>query len=267
MSICKICDKKFEASRNSKGLYCSIQCAGVGNRTVKEVDCRFCSERFLPRWKSQKFCSQSCAATFNNKVGTRSRMKPQGKCDRCGVGGIRSGVKYCLDCRSARTKLCVCGKNMMADSPHETCHRCRNSENSQKAKDRKREREGRPPRNKNFWYPPVQDWIDGKWNGAGKNGLLNERVRKYLIEQAEHRCQSPACDVPGGFRTVHPITGRVPVEIEHINGDSTDHRPENLTVICPNCHALTSTYRALNKGSKRSWRRKSADGVDITPVV
>jgi 5-methylcytosine-specific restriction endonuclease McrA len=39
-----------------------------------------------------------------------------------------------------------------------------------------------------------------------------------------------------------------PLEIEHINGIGTDNRIENLTILCPNCHAQTSTYRGKNKG-------------------
>jgi len=34
-----------------------------------------------------------------------------------------------------------------------------------------------------------------------------------------------------------------PCELDHINGDSTDHRLDNLRIICPNCHSLTKTYR------------------------
>jgi hypothetical protein len=41
----------------------------------------------------------------------------------------------------------------------------------------------------------------------------------------------------------HPI----PIELEHKNGINTDHRLENLTLLCPNCHAQTSTYRGKNK--------------------
>lgn len=39
----------------------------------------------------------------------------------------------------------------------------------------------------------------------------------------------------------------IPLELEHINGVNTDNRIENLTLLCPNCHALTSTYRGKNK--------------------
>jgi len=40
--------------------------------------------------------------------------------------------------------------------------------------------------------------------------------------------------------------GRLPLELDHINGDSNDNRLENLRVLCPNCHSLQSTHRGRN---------------------
>lgn len=41
--------------------------------------------------------------------------------------------------------------------------------------------------------------------------------------------------------------GRIPLELDHINGDSTDNRLENLRILCPNCHSLKPTHRGRNR--------------------
>lgn len=41
--------------------------------------------------------------------------------------------------------------------------------------------------------------------------------------------------------------GRIPLELDHINGDSRDNRIENLRVLCPNCHSLQPTHRGKNR--------------------
>jgi hypothetical protein len=43
------------------------------------------------------------------------------------------------------------------------------------------------------------------------------------------------------------IDGRIPLELDHINGDRKDNRLENLRILCPNCHSLQSTHRGKNK--------------------
>lgn len=40
--------------------------------------------------------------------------------------------------------------------------------------------------------------------------------------------------------------GRIPVELDHINGDRYDNRIENLRILCPNCHSLKPTHRGKN---------------------
>ncbi|MEJ2745422.1 MAG: HNH endonuclease signature motif containing protein [bacterium] len=41
--------------------------------------------------------------------------------------------------------------------------------------------------------------------------------------------------------------GRLPLELDHINGDSRDNRLENLRILCPNCHSLEPTHRGKNR--------------------
>ncbi len=38
----------------------------------------------------------------------------------------------------------------------------------------------------------------------------------------------------------------IPLELDHIDGDVHNNLLSNLRLLCPNCHALTSTYRGRN---------------------
>lgn len=76
----------------------------------------------------------------------------------------------------------------------------------------------------------------------------NQFIRRYLVNRFGERCSR--C----GWAERHPKTGRIPVEVEHIDGDYRNNRAENLTLLCPNCHSLTDTFRALNRGRGRPQR-------------
>lgn len=41
------------------------------------------------------------------------------------------------------------------------------------------------------------------------------------------------------------------LELDHINGDNTDNRLNNLRFLCPNCHSQTPTFRGRGKTQNR----------------
>lgn len=57
------------------------------------------------------------------------------------------------------------------------------------------------------------------------------------------------------------IDGRIPVELDHINGDHSDNRIENLRILCPNCHSLQSTHRGRNKKTVFKYRVGPQAGI------
>jgi len=62
--------------------------------------------------------------------------------------------------------------------------------------------------------------------------------------------KKPECELCGWAERAPD--GRIPVELDHINGDKNDNRLENLRILCPNCHSLQPTHRGLNKQSRRN---------------
>lgn len=108
-------------------------------------------------------------------------------------------------------------------------------------------------------------WLNGAWRG-GTDISLSKIIREFLLKKVNYACEK--C----GFNTVHPDDGRSILEVNHIDGNGLNHSPNNLEVICPNCHALTSSYRGRNVGSGRpvSYLRKTHPRQDSnlhTPIT
>ena len=71
-----------------------------------------------------------------------------------------------------------------------------------------------------------------------------DRLRRRLIR---HAILDARCDTCG----ISEWRGQpAPLELDHKNGDRFDHRLANLRLLCPNCHAQTSTYRGRNIGGR-----------------
>ncbi len=106
--------------------------------------------------------------------------------------------------------------------------------------------------NKSFQYEQnIKEWREGtKLGFVGKAKSLSKTVRKYMLLKYDNTCQE--C----GWNKLHPIDNKPLVEIDHIDGDASNCKEENLRVLCPNCHSMTPTFRARNKISTRN-RSKS----------
>ncbi|TXS29880.1 HNH endonuclease [Streptomyces sp. ms191] len=70
----------------------------------------------------------------------------------------------------------------------------------------------------------------------GRRRTRSARLRRALAEVGVPE-QCARCGTGPVWRG-RPMT----LEVDHINGDWSDDRAENLRLLCPNCHAITSTW-------------------------
>jgi len=87
------------------------------------------------------------------------------------------------------------------------------------------------------WLEEGRDWKQGS----------PEWARRYLQEQRGEGCEICGITEWNGKEIV--------LEMDHIDGNHKNNVPENLRMICPNCHSQTDTYKAKNKGNGRESRR------------
>ncbi len=73
-------------------------------------------------------------------------------------------------------------------------------------------------------------------------------MRKYLIIIRGYICEQ--------CKRTEWEGQQIPIDTHHIDGDSENNRPENLKLLCPNCHSITNNYKAKNIGNGKRKRKK-----------
>lgn len=191
---------------------------------------------------NNRFCSLTCSVSWQQKA----RPWPIGYCIACSKVFNKRGQpakKYC-------SRSCAASVNNKSfpkrkPAPRKQCFSCSSYLTSSSQKYCNLQCQHRF-----LYHQKVTNWLAGKDHGCTSIGTVKPFIKKWLREKYNNRCSR--C----GWNEINPHTGKVPLEAEHIDGNWKNNTPENLDLLCPNCHSLTSTYRSLNTGKGRSWRRQ-----------
>ena len=77
--------------------------------------------------------------------------------------------------------------------------------------------------------------------------ITNKSIKKCLTELRGYKCE--ICSNHEWQNK--PLT----LEVDHIDGDPDNNFPNNVRLLCPNCHSQTPTFRVANQGNLKSDRR------------
>ena len=83
---------------------------------------------------------------------------------------------------------------------------------------------------------PLQEILEGKHPSYSTYKLKNKLLKAGIFE---NKCSNQECKVFDEW-----LGKKINCELDHIDGDKTNHSLKNLRMLCPNCHSQTSTYRS-----------------------
>lgn len=233
---------------------------------VKKCECLLCGKELVGKYKNiKKFCNSSCAATYNNrkrKHSDETKEKIRNKLK----GFTKTKVYKTENISTTKVKYCkLCGHEVPS-LRHTFCSKkCQNKYKYLnygfilKCEECGKEYKSHQKNQKFCSYQCSADnrrkilinkWLIGDGIFNANNGIP-QYIRKYLYEKVEFKCEE--C----GFEGYNKATVNTILQIHHIDGNCGNNNITNLKVLCPNCHAMTENYMALNKGySARDKRYK-----------
>lgn len=92
-----------------------------------------------------------------------------------------------------------------------------------------------------------KEWEQKLQTGKITYSYTNGQVRKWLLNNREHKCES--CHLTDWLDKPINLT------MEHKDGNACNNIPENLMLLCWNCHSMTLTFGRKNINGTRHYRK------------
>jgi 5-methylcytosine-specific restriction endonuclease McrA len=85
-----------------------------------------------------------------------------------------------------------------------------------------------------------------------KQGEISNRRTLHRILKHTQGYKCIGCNNEGTHNSIFGTL--LALQLDHIDGNASNNMPENLRLLCPNCHSQTDTFVSKNKGKGRQAR-------------
>ena len=253
---CASCEVVFlkdtDQLRDGRKNYCSKECCSIGHR--KPVVQKQCPKCGVGHELSGTFCSHACANSrgprteeFKEKVrrALSKGRKTEFICDGCGDIGVKHPKHLKKNGKNFCSRACYITFRPVPSLAKSLpiCLECNNP-----VKDIKRSYCSIKCKTLHTRRDKIAKWLRYEMRHT-YNERIPEYIRDYMLEDVNSKCEG--C----GWSKVNPVTGRVPLQVNHKDGNPCNHDRENLELLCGACHSITTTYCSLNWGKGRKSRK------------
>ena len=210
--------------------------------------CVVCGKTFLEDWRKYKtasdpkYCSRVCS---NHRVFTEE---------------IKNKISLKL---SKEKRRCLCGKELERHNTSGKCSPCFIRDRKERlaferSKNQEVKKDGIKKQLHDLKLKVFEDWKNNITSEAieTQSGLTKKElgsfykraIKDFLLELQDNRCS--ICGINNIWNG-----DLITFILDHIDGDSYNHKRNNLRLICPNCDSQQPTFKSRNKGKGRVARR------------
>ncbi len=174
------------------------------------MKCEFCDKELIEKYGSGRFCNKQCACAFSTKnkraeINAVVSQKLKGR-------EVSTSHLQTKEVREKRNRTMIERYGTISFQHHNVSQEEKNAIKQKVSETRRKQRHS----------IPFQE-------------CSHNLKKKILIEELGHQCSR--CTL------TEWLGNKIPLELDHIDGDHSNKEKSNFRLLCPNCHSLTPTFR------------------------